>query len=204
MRVDWSAEIPGNRIELERRDSHLYFEAGRPDWPGRGHEGIGGTFTVEALRRDPARFLGEFPGLYGRVIETYTERNRIVDTPVAALTIGDTDSTLPTVHVPFAIDGDRLYVPLDAADVAPHVWRSLLAELEAAPEPPTVDVDIHGADGGHEWHAQLLGTATLIPNKPTWLSDIAEVIVWKYPAMRDITHVTILCVDIILWDARTT
>lgn len=73
MRVDWSGEIPGDLIHLELRGSHIYLEGGRPDWPGRGHEGYGGTYTIEEIRRDPVRFLGQFPGLYDEVMSDLSE-----------------------------------------------------------------------------------------------------------------------------------
>lgn len=198
MRVDWSGEIPGDLIHLELRGSHIYLEGGRPDWPGRGHEGYGGTFTIEEIRRDRDRFLGDFPGLYDQVMADLAERHRIVDAPTATITIEEADATPPGRVVPFAIDGDRLYVPLDADDVDATIRRSVLARIDGPAAPLTVEVDIRGGDDA--WWVRLLGTATLVPPESDWLDDAAELFTWKYPAMRAVVHTSVLCVDIVAWE----
>lgn len=115
MRADWSGEADGRLVEVERRGSDLYIEGGRADWPARGHEGWGGTYTIEEVRHDPG-ILGEVPGLYDRVMRDLSARHLVVDAPTAVLHAGDDRH-----EVRFAIDGDELVaVPADVTGGDPH------------------------------------------------------------------------------------
>ncbi|MCO4773469.1 MAG: hypothetical protein KDA24_25780 [Deltaproteobacteria bacterium] len=68
MTTRWRAVHDGQRVEMELRPEGLYFEVGAHDnVKKRGHEGTGGTLSLDQFRAHP-EYFEEFPGFHERVL----------------------------------------------------------------------------------------------------------------------------------------
>lgn len=197
MRIDWSATSDGTLVELELRGSHVYFEIGPREWPARGHEGAGGTVTIDSIRREPERILAGFPGLYDEVMTAVAQRNRIVDAPNAVLETTDEDGAPHTVTVPFLVDGDRAYIPIGHPALEDDAAQRLLAETGST---PAVRLLVTGAVDGQAWSARLTGTASvLVDERGYHLRDVVTWLEGKYPELVDHPPRTILWIELEPW-----
>ena len=69
----WSQVHEGERVEMTLTDDGLYFEVGSDqNLSKRGHEGAGGTLSLEEFRSNP-RYFSEFPGFRERVLADLRE-----------------------------------------------------------------------------------------------------------------------------------
>ena len=141
----WSARADGCHIEIEWRDGELYLEDGPSDWPRRGHEGHGGTFSIEEVRRRGPAFFEEYPGLHDELMADLETRYRVVDAPSAVLATVTSDLHPHAVPCCFATEGRRLFTPID--QVKPKRTTSPRRRANLAHMPPAIANGIRAA--GH-------------------------------------------------------
>lgn len=192
----WSTRAGGHHIDLEWRDGEVYLEDGPSDWPRRGHEGGGGTFTIQQIRRD-LDFLDRYPGLRERLVADLAPRLRVVDARSAVLTTVTPDLAPHAVPCCFAIEGRRIYTPVDS--VKPKTTTSLqrLENIAACPKVSLL-VDHYDDDWEQLWWARLDGTAELVADDDWRAERGTELLSEKYPQYVG-ADLQIIVVDIERW-----
>lgn len=175
----------------------MYFEDGPSDWPRRGHEGIGGTFTIEEVRRRGAEWFDSYPGLYDEILADLAPRFRVVDARSAVLTTITPEGAPHAVPCCFAIEGRRLFTPVDR--VKPKRTTSL-RRLANIAETPAVSllVDHYDDDWTQLWWARLDGTAALVPVADWRHGRGVELLRAKYPQYAH-AELQVIAVDIERW-----
>lgn len=197
MHTRWSVSAGDQHIELEWRDGEVYLEDGPSDWPRRGHEGTGGTFTIEEIRRRGSEWFAPYAGLYDRLLADLAPRFRVVDARRAVLTTITPEGVPHAVPCCFAIEGRRLFTPVDR--VKPKRTTSLRRLVNIA-ETPAVSllVDHYDEDWTQLWWARLDGTAALVPVADWRHERGVELLRAKYPQYTE-AELQIIAVDIERW-----
>ncbi len=180
MDVKWSAAKPGQYIEIEWRGGELYLEDGPDDWPRRGHEGNGGTFTIGEIRRRGRELFEDYPGFYDEVLADLAPYVRAIDAPKAVLSTLGPGLAPHTVPCCFVIEGKKLYTPIDRIKPKRTTALQRVANIAAWPA-VSVLIDEYHDDWDRLWWARIDGSAQLL-EEPGWEPDRAtELLRAKYP-----------------------
>ncbi|WP_436795795.1 TIGR03668 family PPOX class F420-dependent oxidoreductase [Actinospongicola halichondriae] len=197
MDVRWSASQPGQYIEIEWRDGVLYLENGPDEWPRRGHEGVGGTFTIEEIRRRGPELFEAYPGLHDDLMADLAPRLRVIDSTKAVLCTIGPELRPHAVPCCFVIEGKKLYTPIDR--IKPKRTTSLQRLDNIAAHPAaTVLIDEYHDDWDRLWWARIDGSAQLL-DEPGWEPERAtELLRAKYPQYVD-ADLQIIRIEIDRW-----
>jgi Pyridoxamine 5'-phosphate oxidase len=174
MRTTWRQSAPGRYIDLEWRNGDIYLEDGPDAWPKRGHEGVGGTFSLQEIRRRGREMFSDYDGLYERLLDDLAPELEAGDALHGVVATVDDDLNPHPVPCRFAFAGSRVYVYPATAESGEHVATTPRASLLI---PGPCDDETGAAPA--RW-TRVQGTAAVVDD-PEWeLGRAAELLAAKY------------------------
>lgn len=190
----WRDSAPGQYIDLEWQNGNIYLEDGPDVWPKRGHEGGGGSFSIQDIRRGGHEFLNAYDGLYDRLIKDLAPQFQVSDALRGVVVTLDADVRAYPTPCRFAFKGDRVYVYPATAEPTEQLATYAQASL-------LVSEPSDGQTGATpSWWARIHGPARLVDD-PEWeLTKVAELFAEKYGATATIPdQVPTIRIDIDQW-----
>ncbi|BAN04300.1 pyridoxamine 5'-phosphate oxidase family protein [Ilumatobacter coccineus] len=192
MTARWRRSAPGRYIDLEWRNGDIYLEDGPDDWPRRGHEGVGGTFSLHEIRRRGEEWFEGYDGLYDDLLDDLAPQLQAIETRHGVVvTLSNDLVPLPT-PCRFAFAGSKVYVYPSTAEPIEH--------LTAAPDASLlITAPDAGPAGAHRFAwARIQGAASVVDD-PEWeLDRVAELLAEKYGDDAS-TVVPTIRIDIAEW-----
>lgn len=197
MQTHWRQSAPGRYIDLEWRNGDIYLEDGPDEWPRRGHEGGGGTFSLQDIRRRGRKMFGDYDGLYERLLDDLAPQLQVSEARHGVVATSDVDLNPRATPCRFAFDGSRVYVHPATNEPGEHVATTSPASLLVT---GPCDDDTGGTPA---WWARVHGTAQVVDD-PEWeLGRATGLFSEKYgdvePGAADAAEVPIIRVDIDRW-----
>lgn len=199
MQAEWRASAPGQYIELEWRNGNIYLEDGPDEWPKRGHEGGGGTFTLREIRQRGREWFSAYDGLYERLIDDLAPQFQTTDAlHGVVITLNDDLVPCPT-PCRFAFNGNRVYVYPATAEPSEQLSTTSHASLLVTGPAD----DRTGA--APPWWDRIHGSVELVDD-PEWeLARAADLLAEKYGevAMVGAGDVPTIKIDIDQWTSHS-
>ncbi len=198
MRAHWRQSAPGRYIDLEWRNGSIYIEDGPDAWPKRGHEGHGGTVSLQDIRRRGREMFGDYDGLYERLLDDLAPELEVSDALHGVVATLDDDLHPHNTPCRFAFDGSRVYVYPATAEPSEHVTTTSSASLLITG--PCED----DTGGTPAWWTRVHGTVHVVDD-PEWeLERAAALRAEKYgdvgaTASDDTADVPTIKIDIDRW-----
>jgi hypothetical protein len=192
----WRASAPGQYIDLEWQNGVIYLEDGPDEWPARGHQGGGGSFTLHEIRDGGREWFRGYDGLYERLIDDLTPRYRVVDALHGVVVTLDDDLVPCPTPCRFFVNGRRIYVY--PADATPSRQLTGTASLHVA-EPGG------GVDFMPSWWDRLQGPVEVVDD-PEWETQrAADLFADKYgdAAAPHPDDIPTLRIDLTHWSSQT-
>ena len=196
MKTQWRSSAPGKYIDLEWRNGSIYIEDGPEEWPRRGHEGFGGTFTLHDVRNRGLELFIGYDDLYDELLDDLAPQYRVIDALRGVVAWTDDDVEPCATPCRFAFNGNRLYVypagPEPSEQLATAASASLL---------------VTGFDEGHTgaaplWWGRIHGPAKVVDD-PEWeVQRAAELFAEKYDGATP-DDVPTIRIDIEQWTSHT-
>ncbi len=196
MKTAWRQTAPGEYIDLEWRNGDIYLEDGPDEWPKRGHEGNGGSFSIQEIRRRGTEWFSGYDGLYERLIDDLAPRFRVTDALRGVVVTLDADLVPCPSPCRFAFNGKKVYVYPATAEPSRHVAAGSSASLLIA------DPDDEATGATPSWWTRIHGAPQLVDD-PEWeLARAADLLAEKYgdaaPVEADVPTIRI---DIDQWES---
>ena len=199
MHARWRDSAPGQYIDLEWRNGNIYLEDGPDEWPKRGHEGGGGTFTLGEIRQRGREWFSAYDGLYDRLIGDLAPQFRTIDAVHGVVITLDDDQVPCPTPCRFVFNGDRVYVYPASVEPSEQLSTTSCASLLVS----GATDDRTGATP--PWWDRIQGPAELVDD-PEWeLARAAELLTEKYGdlATSNAGEVPTIKIDIDQWTSHS-